>query len=836
LRIKKISRLFLFFFIFFVQNLYPLSFDLAKKIDIANTSYLEGSFEQAFELYRNFLETVKDEELNLESDRKAFDEAEEAFQELEVFLKVRSIFPLFQKAKELEKEKNYLLARDSYFEIREFLNQNQINQTRFFDEITNGELENYLLEKKKEEIKNRSYTLLEEVKADKKRKKSIVFLEFEKDSKVNYDIELLIKNTFNNILEVRNSFIYKESYFHGKIEERKDLVKKKKVDFYISGKYQKISNDLVLLTFYVFDAFTDKRLVNVRVKALLDFEFFDTVEQILFQIERALKDYSRLEDFAELQFSKEGKNKLVKGKNKNLKDRTGELLTYTQNKIVENENLYLASLLKKAEEDSYLSSYDGLGSEIFSFNEKKPLQLFSYDAYFQKQKENIKDALIKESPLYQNMLHMRLSKEAQLYKEYFVIYQEARENLSERYKTYPGLKPLISEIDEKIDLDQKEVEETVLMIGKRIEEREGITLSFNLFPSSLVHKNTESSLVKNDRSIQLSYTFEKRFYKDIWLSASVGLGLRNYSTDRYQFQGIFLTTDFFRVKYYYDDMFSVFIGSRFVTPTVGDITDKNQTYLTSNGGVTKTPSFFWTFGLGYLYHYDPEMDFEFNLVYGLPIAREKLKIDFSDTQKQYKDFFEFSFTAFLNDFVYNIDYKPSLFTGLWVSFLISPSVEVKLKLPEENNNDSINAETLSLGLGLAYYFYDNIAVTSDFYLFSYYFTKDGFFGTGKGFFNDIALEVSVLPIFDSFSFFLRTGFGYFVFYDKGLKHSYDNAGTGVTDTLPLKSQYLCFYPLSMGFRWAMTPNINIKIMGIPPLLDNNTRINPLIVFKFEFKL
>ena len=250
---------------------HALPIETAQKFDEANQNYILSHFEEAKLLYQDFITTAQSQKPNA-TDKKLIDNAKESLEELHFLLTHKNLIALFKQGVLLETT-NIKDARDTYFQINSLLKEQKITEIAYFSQITQGIVELYLVQKKKDSLENFSAAFLEQIKEDKQRKKTLTFFHFQKDPTVEFDIETLVVQNLTNIIQTSKSFVLSSKNFKGSLEEQLDLAKDAQIDLAVIGNYQKAKGNSVILNFIVFDTYKKKQLIEVSVRAPLDFEF-----------------------------------------------------------------------------------------------------------------------------------------------------------------------------------------------------------------------------------------------------------------------------------------------------------------------------------------------------------------------------------------------------------------------------------------------------------------------------------------------------------------------------------------------------------------------------------
>lgn len=475
---------------------------LFKKIDKAHQLYANKQYKESLSLYQSVLEMVDEKTITDPSDKIIFEDIHQSIEELLLLTKIEGVFLPLKNATASERSKNYPSARDFYLKARDNLLKNQVKEVPYFNEIINNTLENYLLEKRRRSMDKLTFAYLDRVKKDRKRKKSIVFSSFKKDSSVEFDLEILLKQTIDNIMTRNMKFIIKDKTYKGSYEDNIKQGLQDNIDFMIAGSYKRSRASAILLNFYIVDPALNKRLIEITIQAPMDFQFFGIVESLVGETEKNLKDYTRLEDFAAIKYSKKDQGAVVTEKESiggNLEKKN--LSEYIDNKIVSLEKQTLDDIGKDLYKDNtnLLSIYNVQAVEIIAFNNLEFPQKFSYEAYILKDKEKIKSKMIATQQLDNVFKSMQRNKKEGFYEEYYNDYQKAKISIAGLNKTFPGLKPIIEELEAKFDSDKNAMDNKLGNTKNvKFKNRQNIYAGFNLFLEREYASET-SSLDSNNK-------------------------------------------------------------------------------------------------------------------------------------------------------------------------------------------------------------------------------------------------------------------------------------------------------------------------------------------------
>jgi hypothetical protein len=428
--------------LFLTSGLYAIPFEMAQKADKASQFYIQKEYNQALELYEEFLANVKQEEVKELYDKQLYAEVTRSVQELKELARLKPLLPLFRKFVSESKNEQFNAAVQTGLEIREYLKVHSMNRIPYFEYVVRGELEDYLISKKKESLSRFTAEFFRKVKEDKNRKKTVAFAAFQKDPSIRLNIEDVLVNTLSNVIEISGGFNLSRKKLTGEEGEPLEQAKEQKIDFVVSGKYEQATRNTVQLTFFVQDPFVDKILVTATVRTSLDAEFFDTLEKIAMDMEKNLKSYSRLEDFSLIRYTKEKGKRLQKEEVEETEQQ--EALPYLEDRIYVLEKSYVASLIRT----DRLENFDKAGREIYRFNGIVFPRKIDYQQFLNPKKELIFDLFHKKSELGEARQELNEAKQEKDYEDYLDAYQDAQEAFAqELYAKYTGLKPLIRELE-----------------------------------------------------------------------------------------------------------------------------------------------------------------------------------------------------------------------------------------------------------------------------------------------------------------------------------------------------------------------------------------------------
>jgi hypothetical protein len=428
--------------LFLTSGLYAIPFEMAQKADKASQFYIQKEYNQALELYEEFLANVKQEEVKELYDKQLYAEVTRSVQELKELARLKPLLPLFRKFVSESKNEQFNAAVQTGLEIREYLKVHSMNRIPYFEYVVRGELEDYLISKKKESLSRFTAEFFRKVKEDKNRKKTVAFAAFQKDPSIRLNIEDVLVNTLSNVIEISGGFNLSRKKLTGEEGEPLEQAKEQKIDFVVSGKYEQATRNTVQLTFFVQDPFVDKILVTATVRTSLDAEFFDTLEKIAMDMEKNLKSYSRLEDFALIRYTKEEGEQLRKEEVEETEQR--EALPYLEDRIYVLEKSYVASLIRT----DRLENFDKAGREIYRFNQVAFPRKIDYQQFLNPKKELIIDLFHKNSELGEAREDLNEAKRDKDYEDYLDAHKDAREAFAqELYVKYTGLKPLVRELE-----------------------------------------------------------------------------------------------------------------------------------------------------------------------------------------------------------------------------------------------------------------------------------------------------------------------------------------------------------------------------------------------------
>lgn len=833
----------IFFFLFMVPLLsYALPEDWSVKIDKANHDYINKKYKEANDTYTEFLKIFNEKNILDLADKAIYVDVRKSGEETDSIIKAFPALPFIKQALEAENQKKMIEARDAYFLAREHFVKNKITNIRFFDETIQGILDDFLVKRKRQSLSNVSYAFLEQVKKDKERKKRIIFLDFEKDPLLDFDIQALVMRALYNVIENKKSFIISDKTFTGPLKNQIAEARKSGIDLVITGSYKKLKNDEVGLSFFILDAILNKKLIEINAKTPMDFEFFEFIEKIANDLEKKLKNYSRLEDFITIKYSKQGKQGYTQEFIKEGTERN--IVAYLDTKIFDLETAYVKSIEKNP--NKILNYYNLLALEIQSFNKKDfPLKL-SMEDYVLKEKELIKKTFIKAEEIYPFMVDMSLSREHEFYENYYESYGEIKEKILEANEDYPGLKPVFDEIDLPVENDKKEVDEIVAKIGTRLKYRHGIKLGGSWYHKSPFRKSHTDGTdlgygIKQEMSANLSYAFEKRVFSDFWFYFNLGVEAKTYTLTPldYNSKGLNVLIGG-GLKYYLNDQISVFQGFAFASPTLVKNKDPNGLFE-----VKQEEGFYWILGGEYIFSLFKSFDLGISLQYGISLNSQKLLINnlssgIEEKQRFWDNFAQIAVTGYFNKSEYNVKPKEHSDTGFWMSALFSPLYEMEIELKDSTGNSkSVKMECTSFGFGVSYRIYSNLGISWDNYLIGFQVNgdKDNLVGNAKGILSKLLFEVEYFSFFDFIGLYLCPEISLTYFYQKSDFQLKDPMMGTYQTTDGLSRFYFGIKPIGeLGLKFKLTREMNLKFYGEIPFSIVGKTTATQFGFKLEFKI
>jgi hypothetical protein len=809
--------------------LFSLPFDITQKADLGNRAFMQGNYEQALSLYREVLQDVSKLELKEEFDKQIVEEIRRSVKEVQLLLKAKPVLPLFKNVLTLEKEEKYNQAVAQYFEIREYLLKENLSKAPYFEDIVKGTLEEFLREQKKNTLDKFSYSFFEKVQADKKRKKRMAFLDFERGPGASRNVENLVTQNLSNVIRISGSFRLVNGRFSGSYKNQLNQAKEQNIDLLITGNYQNAPGDSILLYFSVVDPYLDKKLITATIRMPLDYDFFDTIERISRDMSNKLENYSRLETFDLVKYSKEKGKSLVQEKvdmesQRNLQD-------YVNAQILAMEKSYLASLEKEAAKE-LLPAYNKIGLEIADFNKKSFPEKLDYEKYITPRKELLKSAMMHKTDLNEIMVNMYFTRQAQDYKEYYSLYEDTQDEIEDLNDDYQGLKPVIREIGVHLENDKIEVDAIVAKIGMRVERRHGLKLAVKGYTGKKEesHESTQNYSVlyeENAGGLLLGYQFDRRLYKDLWFFAGLGAGVRGvkvqFDTGTTQaVQTIETGLGYFDLgfKYFLLPSFSVHYGIHYegyFNGQSGDIVSLDSSPALMLGGEYYLNIARW-------------LDLGISLTGALQKNRFSIEdrtafgdvsANMDDNEMRYNEFsLQFAITGYYNSYEYNLPYPEyQEQQGFWISLNTLPALQFEAK-DVENFHDGIRSESFNFGVGLGYALRKGIRLSLDTYLVGFnmdeseydsFVPYDAHFQASlKGVLQLLTFDADIVE-FWGFSGGLNFGLGYLWFYDRSGSLKENFSGTDK----PISSYIDSFYPIvlmpGLYLNYGINDSLNIKL-------------------------
>ncbi|OHD09444.1 MAG: hypothetical protein A2Y41_11205 [Spirochaetes bacterium GWB1_36_13] len=468
------KKLFFMILLFLTPSwgLYALDIFLLEKLDEADKSFFNKDYDNAVKGYQDFLKETELIEKPSEEELKIISSVKTVYKDASYLLKNA---PAFENIKKALKESDLETSRNLLMEARTYLTTNQIENVILYEKWLDSSLDSFLIEKRKLSLGKVSPLLLEQIKKDKARKKTIAFLGFEKDKTVSLDVGQIVTLSLTGAIERNNSFIVSTLNPKGDLNQKIEIMKSNNIDFVVHGSYIKSSQNSVFLYFSILDPVTGNSVAEISIKAPLNPKFFDAVDQIAFDLEKKLKGYSRLESFEIIKYTMEG-NQKIKQEKIEVQEKETPIFPYLEENIFEIEKKYLASL----KNESSLKVYEEYFQEINRFNHdiSFPKKLFLED--YQKEVENeIQSLLLKQTDIGKRINRLNQFKQDEKYFDYYQFFDKAIDSIEEAQQDFPSLKdPFIAQIEANLKKEKAEMDEYIQKNGILLKPNYKIFLGF----------------------------------------------------------------------------------------------------------------------------------------------------------------------------------------------------------------------------------------------------------------------------------------------------------------------------------------------------------------------
>lgn len=809
------------FFLFFIKA-NALTIETAQIFDDANKSFLEARFEEAKKQYQEFIKLAKSQNPD-NNDKKLINNAYESLQECDFLITHKNLIDLLKKGISLENT-NIKEARNTYFKAKEWLKEHQITEIIYANQLIQGILEEYLIKEKKESLENFSATYLEQIKADKKRKKTMVFLGFKKDKKIEYDIETLVVQNLTNIIQSSKSFFISSASLKGTLPQQLNLAKESKIDFAVTGSYEKAKGKSVLLNFIVFDTYNNRQLVDVSVTTPLNTVFFKNIEKVAKDLSTSLKNYSRFEDFDCICYTQEEGKELVKTilptEEKGKKD---NLPLAVDNKIFQLEKAYIAWILENTQ--GVLPAFNLALKEINHFNQRHFDLKIEQEEFLSNKRHEIVQAFVKETKFNTLKENLSLQKEQQNYKKYFSLYQEAKDLLKKGKKDYQSLAPFFYEdLEIPLDNDKTQVEESLALIEKLSVVKYGVGLGGHISQGKIFSwEGGDDSPFGNKTNKNLGFfaqlLWDYRLEKNLWFYAGLGFGHKKYSVN-YEEPG---------------NSKEISLKQNFILIDMGIKADLWQNlqltygiatyfYFKSNNplfSLNSGPPFF-SVGLEYSFINSTWLNLSLALNYLYPWDAREVKSD----NANFLEMKEHSFKAALNFYYQSHDYYLSDASPPWDIYLGVSYTHFSFNTKKDKTGDFLFSKTVPgilVGVQLNSYLF--LAFNTALFFASQGAPDNLEYGENyryhaKGIIQSFNCEV-IFASFYQFNLYLTGSIGYVYFYDKNYER-YEEVGQGNKDWIyysRIPSAVFLVNPIGFGLNYDFNSKIRFKFFMHAPSFE-----------------
>ncbi|PKL14961.1 MAG: hypothetical protein CVV50_01675, partial [Spirochaetae bacterium HGW-Spirochaetae-6] len=428
--------------------------ELLEKLDSANQAYLARDYSRSKILFDEFIKGLTPEDLKEDSVKSILADIEVNLAELDKLIHWKEPLGLLKTAAEHEKSKKFPEALTFYQKALTWYKANNIKTVQPFTPLSQGELESYLLERKKTNLERFSYSFLEKIRQDKKRKKSLIVFSLTPQGPTDNNISTLVENSLVGTLQRRNFFTLIRKPVGLKSDEQSAWIKERSVDLYVEGTYEKLPRGIVRASFSVFDGFSSKKLIDVSMSSPLDLDFFQTVERIANDFASNLSQYSRFEDFSLIRYVKEGNRQLKKVRDDEDSD---DITTFLQEKIHTLTLSHLQHLFSLGHQGR-LENYQKAALRLAQYQETRPAKPLSLAELIKTEKGMIFQTLDDKTDMKDFLEEMREAIEEKDLADYQSAHQDALEFISKELKPLlPAYTALIVEYQQKLEENHKKV-------------------------------------------------------------------------------------------------------------------------------------------------------------------------------------------------------------------------------------------------------------------------------------------------------------------------------------------------------------------------------------------
>ncbi|HCL56639.1 MAG TPA: hypothetical protein DHW82_06480 [Spirochaetia bacterium] len=442
------------FVLVFSIRLSALDEKLINRIEEADQFLFSRNMEEAFKNYQEVYDVLKQDKKLSTSDKIIFEEMERSIKELDFYIKIQPIYQLLNQIPELEDEKAYQKEWEIYKQIEQMALDSKIGLVSYLEGLSGQGLASQIILRKVEVLKKVSARFLDKLEKDKKRKKIVSFLGFQKDPKINFNIEEFIGNIIFQTVSAESRFIYQESSKSGSMNKMFLKARESGVDLVLSGKYKSLPKERILFTLFVIDPFvSEKKLIEIRVETKMGFEIFDAVEKMINDALSRLKNYSRLEGFDAVSFYQkdDGKVETSIKKETTEKNEKKDLILYLQQKMDELENKIrdekIFEIKSILQENQNLKNFHDAGEIILRFNQQSYQKKIPYKDFILKHKKEIRKLILNESEIKRLEEKAEKNWEQGFYGNALEEIEGAEKVLKRMRERYTGIKDIIVEIE-----------------------------------------------------------------------------------------------------------------------------------------------------------------------------------------------------------------------------------------------------------------------------------------------------------------------------------------------------------------------------------------------------
>lgn len=483
--------------------------ELLETLDSANQAYLSRDYSRSKLLFDEFLTGLTPDDLREDSVKSIVADIKENLSELHMLVLWQEPLEFLKNAADLENKKKLPEALSFYQKALTWYKANNVTQAHPFGPLSRGELENFLLERKKANLERFSYSFLEKIRQDKKRKKTLVIFSLTPLGASDNNISTLVENSLIGTLQRRNFFTLIRKPVGLKAEEQASWIQERSVDLYVEGTYEKLPRGVVRASFSVYDGFSAKKLIDVTMSSPLDLDFFQTVERIANDFANNLSQYSRFEDFSLIRYVKEGTRQLKKEQNT---EDSGDIQVFLSEKIHALTLNHLKFLMSLGH-GGKIQNYQQAAKELLKYEETKPLKPLFLPELIQSEKGMIFQTLDDKTDMQDFLSDMKEAVEEKDLADYQDAHEEALTFIKEELRPLlPSYAALLTEYQERLE-----------------EKLKTVSAQAKTWPAKTVETHSLSFYTGSGALFSLSYTYRFPWYLDAGVSLGYAYEKQDYT-------------------------------------------------------------------------------------------------------------------------------------------------------------------------------------------------------------------------------------------------------------------------------------------------------------------